>query len=243
MKGTFYIIGVGPGDPELITMKAVRVLNRCNVWMTPSASRGGDSTALTIARGAVDLDGKEIIQHHFPMKKIHRGEEPVEEIKQAWKEAAEKINAILESGVSVAFPTLGDPAIYCTGYYVYETLSQLNPAASVKIIPGVSAICATSATAMTPLCLGDERLVILPAVFEAEKLKDILLQFETVVLMKVHKAMDKLVPLLTELGLLESSVLVEQTSMEKELIHHDLHSLVGKELHYFSTLIVHTKKQ
>jgi len=242
MKGTFYIIGVGPGDPELITMKAVRILTKCNVWLTPSASRDGDSTALSIARGAVDPDGKEIIQHHFPMKKIHRGKEPVEEIRKAWEEAADKINAALESGLSVAYPTLGDPAIYCTGYYVYETLLKRNPAASVKIVPGISSICATSATAMTPLCLGDERLVILPAIFEPEKLRDILLQFETVVLMKVHKAMDKLVPLLTELDLLDSSVLVEQTSMEKEQVYHDLNGLVGKKLHYFSTLIVHTKK-
>lgn len=238
MNGTFYIVGVGPGDPELITLKAVRILTDCPVWLTPAAQKDGQSTALAIASGAINPDGKTILHHHFPMKKIHMGKTPAPEVTAAWEEAARLIDTELMAGRDVALPTLGDPAIYCTGFYVLETLLRLRPEASVKIIPGISAIGATAAAANTPLCLGDERVAIIPAIFETDKLKEILLQFETVVFMKVYKAMDRLVPLLDELGLLEKAVLVERTSMETQQVHHDLKAVVGRPLHYFSTMVV-----
>jgi precorrin-2/cobalt-factor-2 C20-methyltransferase len=238
MKGTFYIVGVGPGDPELITLKAVRILQNCPVWLTPAAQINGNSTALAIASGAINPEGKTILKHHFPMKKIHMGKTPDPEVKDAWEKAATLINRQLEAGNDVALPTLGDPAIYCTGFYVYETLLEQNPEASIKIIPGISAIGATAAAANTPLCLGDERVAIIPAIFESDTLREILLQFEAVVFMKVYKAMDRLVPLLEELNLLDKAVLVERTSMENQRVHHDLKAAMGKKLHYFSTLVV-----
>ena len=154
MKGTFYVVGVGPGDPELMTLKAVRILQNCQVWLTPAAQKNGNSTALAIVRGSIDSSEKEILHHHFPMKKIHMGTDPDPEVKDAWEKAAITINERLEAGQDVALPTLGDPAIYCTGFYVYETLLKLNPDAFIKIIPGISAIGATAAAATTPLCLG-----------------------------------------------------------------------------------------
>ncbi len=238
MKGTFHIVGVGPGDPELITLKAMRVLRDCPVWLTPAAQKDGNSTALSIASGSVDPQDKTILIHHFPMKKIHMGESPDPEVQQAWDDAARLISEQLKAGNDVALPTLGDPAIYCTGFYVYETLLQQNPDASIKVIPGISAIGATAAAANTPICLGDDRVAVIPAIFESEKIKEILQQFESVVFMKVYKAMDRMVPLLEELNLLDKAVLVERTSMENQRVHHDLKSTLGMELHYFSTLVV-----
>lgn len=238
MKGTFYVVGVGPGDPELITLKAVRILKDCPVWLTPAAQKNGNSTALTIASGSIDPSEKEILHHFFPMKKVHMGKDPDPEVKDAWEKAAAAINKRLEAGEDVALPTLGDPAIYCTGFYVYETLLKQNPNASIKVIPGISAIGATAAAARTPLCLGDDKVVVIPAIFENDKLKEILLQFDSVVFMKVYKAMDRLVPLLEELDLLDKAVLVERTSMEDQQVHHDLKAAMTKELHYFSTLVV-----
>lgn len=238
MNGTFYIVGVGPGDPELITLKAMRILKECPVWLTPAAQKDGNSTALSIAEGSINSEGKKILIHHFPMKKIHMGKTPDPEVKDAWEKAAALINEQLEAGNDVALPTLGDPAIYCTGFYVYETLLQLNPDAAIRIIPGISAIGATAAAANRPLCLGDDRVAVIPAIFENDKLREILLQFESVVFMKVYKAMDRLVPLLEELNLLDKAVLVERTSMEGQRVHHDLKAAMGKDLHYFSTLVV-----
>lgn len=238
MKGTFYVVGVGPGDPELMTFKAARILENSQVWLAPAARKNGASTALTIASVAVNVEEKKILTHHFPMKKVHMGKTPDPEVKEAWNQAVALISEQLQAGRDVALPTLGDPAIYSTGFYVCETLLEQNPSASVEIIPGISAIGATSAAAKVPLCLGDDRVVVIPAIFENDKLRDILIQFDAVVFMKVHKAMDRLVPLLEELDLLDKAVLVERTSMDDQRVRRDLKAAMNCELHYFSTMIV-----
>lgn len=237
-KGTFYVVGVGPGDPELMTLKAARILEKCPSWLVPAARRNGDSTALTIVQGTVQSENKNILVHHFPMKKVHVGKDPDPDIQEAWDKAADWINDQLGQGLDVALPTLGDPAIYCTGFYVYQTLLAAHPDVTIEIIPGISAIGATAAAAKTPLCLGDEKLVVIPAVFENGKLRETLEQFNSLVFMKVYKSMDRLVPLLKEMDLLDNAVLVERTSMGEQQVHHDVESTLGKELHYFSTLIV-----
>ncbi|MFA7346178.1 MAG: precorrin-2 C(20)-methyltransferase [Desulfurivibrionaceae bacterium] len=241
MKGTLYVVGVGPGDPELMTLKAVRILERCGVWLAPAAKKDGESTALGIVEGVVKRGNKEIITHHFPMKKVRMGESPDPEVKKAWNAAAAQIVDHLQAGRDVAFPTLGDPAIYSTGFYVCETLFDLAPDLPVEIIPGVSAIGASAAAAGQPLCLGDDRLVVIPATFENGRLRETLEQFDSVVLMKVHRVMDRLVPLLTEMNLLDKAVLVERSSQSGQRIRRDLTTaLTGNndEPHYFSTIIV-----
>jgi precorrin-2/cobalt-factor-2 C20-methyltransferase len=238
MKGQFYVVGVGPGDPELMTLKAVRVLKKSPVWLAPAAHKDGSSTALTIASGLINGEQKEVLTHHFPMKKVHAGRPADPEVEKAWQEAAAIIADHLANGRDVAFPTLGDPAIYSTGFYIFETLMELVKDMSVEIIPGVSAIGATSAAAAVPLCLGDERMVVIPATFEDEKLREILANFDCIVLMKVYRVMEKLVTMLEELGLLENTVLVERTSLKNQRIRRDLKAAVGEELHYFSTMIV-----
>jgi precorrin-2/cobalt-factor-2 C20-methyltransferase len=238
MKGRFYVVGVGPGDPELMTLKAVRVLKKSPVWLAPAAQKDGCSTALTIASGVINGEQKEILTHHFPMKKVHAGQPADPEVEQAWRRAAAIIAEHLDNGRDVAFPTLGDPAIYSTGFYVYETLLESVKDMLVEIIPGVSAIGATSAAAMVPLCLGNERMVVIPATFEDAKLKEILLNFDCTVLMKVHRVMPKLLVLLDELNLLKHAVLVERTSLQDQRIRRDLHQAATEKIHYFSTMIV-----
>ncbi|MFN2355524.1 MAG: precorrin-2 C(20)-methyltransferase [Desulfopila sp.] len=238
MKGRFYVIGVGPGDPELMTLKAVRVLKKSPVWLAPAAHKNGNSTALTIASGVINGEQKEVLTHHFPMKKVHAGKPADPEVEQAWREAAAIIAGHLEEGRDVAFPTLGDPAIYSTGFYIFETLMESVKDMQVEIIPGVSAIGATSAAANMPLCLGNERMVVIPATFEDEKLKDTLVNFDCVVLMKVHRVMAKLVAILEELDLLGNAVVVERTSLDNQRIRRDLKAAAKDELHYFSTMIV-----
>ncbi len=238
MKGTFYLVGVGPGDPELMTLKAARILTESPVWLVPAANKETGSTAYAIAQGLLEGKEKEIITHRFPMKKVHIGQPTDPEVEQAWKEAAQIVANHLTAGHDVAFPTLGDPAIYSTGFYLLDTLTEFIPDITAQIIPGVSAIGATSASAAVPLCLGDERLVVVPATFENDSLREILLTFDCVVLMKVHRVMDRLIPLLEELDLLDQSVLVERTSQQDQVIHHDLKAAAAEPLHYFSTMIV-----
>ncbi len=238
MQGTFYVVGVGPGDPQLMTLKAANTLRKCDTWFVPSAFENGGSMALKIVEGAVDSSGKNILNHRFPMKQVQRGKEPDEELKTAWQEAAKTIMEHLDSGKDVVFPTLGDPAIYSTGFYVCETLQEYGAPFKLEIVPGVSAIGATSAVSEMPLCLGDERLVVIPATFEDAKIKELLELSDVVVFMKVFKVMDKLVALLDEMGLVENAVLVERCSLEDQVVWKDIRQAVGKEIHYFSTMVV-----
>ena len=238
MQGTFYVVGVGPGDPQLMTLKAARILEECDVWFVPSAFENGGSMALKIASGAVQREGKTILSHRFPMKQIHRGEAPDPEVKSAWQEAAKTIMASLADGKDVVFPTLGDPAIYSTGFYVCETLQEYGSPFKVEIIPGVSAIGASSAVAALPLCLGDERLVVIPATFENERIRELLELSDVVVFMKVYKVMARLVGLLEELGLVDNAVLVERCSLNDQKIWTNVREAVGPDIHYFSTMVV-----
>jgi len=238
MQGTFYVVGVGPGDPQLMTLKAARILEECDVWFVPSAFDNGGSMALKIASGAVQGEGKTILSHRFPMKQIHRGEAPDPEVKSAWQEAAKTIMASLADGKDVVFPTPGDPAIYSTGFYVCETLQEYGSPFKVEIIPGVSAIGASSAVAALPLCLGDERLVVIPATFENERIRELLELSDVVVFMKVYKVMARLVGLLEELGLVDNAVLVERCSLDDQKIWTNVREAVGRDIHYFSTMVV-----
>ena len=187
MQSILYIIGTGPGDPEQLTLKAVKALNACSVFVTPKGAVNGSSTALSIVSQAVDTTGKEILELHFPMKKIHIGTEPEAEVHEAWQHAARTVLAHMKEGKNVAFPTLGDPAVYSTGYYLYENIREIDPTAAVKFISGITAMSSCSAATAIPICLGDEMLAVIPATFQDNRLRQILEMFDTIVLMKVHK--------------------------------------------------------
>lgn len=238
MAGTFYVVGVGPGDPQLLTLKAAKILERCPNWFVPSAFENGGSMALNIVEGVVESAGKNILNHKFPMKQVHRGKDVDKEVKAAWSKAAETIISYLQQDQDVVFPTLGDPAIYSTGFYVCETLQEYGTSFQVEIVPGVSAIGAASAVSSLPLCLGDERLVVIPATFENSKIKDILDLCEVAVFMKVHKVMPRLVSLLEELDLIKNAVLVERCSLDDQRVWSDVREAVNCDLHYFSTMVV-----
>ncbi len=237
MNATLHIIGVGPGDPDLLTRKALRTLEECPVIATPKGSEHGVSTALSIVDQALTLDGKEIIELYFPMKKIHLDNGPAEDVQEAWDTAAAQILSFMDQGKDVVFPTLGDPAIYSTGYYLYETILALRPDIKVAFVPGISAMSSCSAATTTPNCLGDDKLAVIPATFSGEQLRQTLESFDTIVLMKVHRVLDRLVDLLRDLDLLERAVLVERAGMKEEKILTDL-GTIRHQVHYFSTIIV-----
>ena len=237
MTQTLYIIGTGPGDPEFLTLKAVRILNECPLIAAPKASQDGNSTALTIIAGAIDLSGKEIHELYFPMKKVRLAAKPAQELEEAWEAAAQTILQLLATGRDVAFPTLGDPAIYSTGYYLYDTLLSLQPDVQVRFIPGIAAMSSCSAATARPLCLGDDRLVVIPATFSEGQIRQALRDYDTIVLMKVHRVMDRICRLLAESGLQANAIYVERAGMAEERIIDGLFTAPTNP-HYFSTIIV-----
>ncbi len=237
-SGRLYVVGVGPGDPELMTLKAVKILKKVPVFCFPKGKEEGSSVAMSIVSKIVSLDGKEVIEAHFPMKKVPVKDAASCDVSSSWEETVEIILSHVLKGKDIAFLTLGDSVIYSTFFYLYDRLLSLLPSLQVIIVPGVSAMSASSASAGMPLCLGSERIALLPATYEEEKLKDTLLSFDTVVLMKINKVFDRTLSLLEKLGLVSSAVVVEMASTEKERVIKDLRSIKGETLHYFTTLIV-----
>jgi precorrin-2/cobalt-factor-2 C20-methyltransferase len=237
MSATLYIIGTGPGDPELLTLKAVNLVNNSQVIIAPRGSKSGKSTALGIIAEVAELANKTLIELHFPMKKIRTGHNPDPEILTAWRHAAETVLQYLDKGQDVCFPTLGDPAIYSTGYYLYETICGIREDTKVTFVPGVAAMSSCSAALAKPICLGDEMVAVIPATFSDERLLEVLNRFDTIVLMKVHRVLDRLVELLQETDLLSRAVLIERAGTGSEQIFPRVDRIEGQP-HYYSTIII-----
>jgi precorrin-2/cobalt-factor-2 C20-methyltransferase len=237
MQSTLFIVGTGPGDPDLLTMKAFKTLEHCPIVVAPKGSKNGSSTALSIIEKVVNVSTKQVHEMYFPMKKVKLDEKPHPEIEAAWTAAAQKVIDLMDTGQDVAFPTLGDPAIYSTGYYLYDTILSLRPEIKVQFVSGISAMSSCSASTLTPVCLGDDMLAVVPATFCEEKIRRALTDFDAIVLMKVHRVMDRICRLLEEAGLTKNATYVERAGMPGERIIRDL-SKIPENPHYFSTIIV-----
>jgi precorrin-2/cobalt-factor-2 C20-methyltransferase len=227
--GTLYGVGVGPGDPELVTLRALDVLGRCPVVAVPVTQPGAESYALSVV--AIHLRPDHVLLRlHFPMTRDRA------ERLAARREAAARVDAELRAGRDVAFLTEGDPMLHSTFLHV---LAHLPPDTAFQVVPGVSSIAAAAAAAGVPLVDGDQRLAVLPATFEdLTRLGRTLRDFDTVVLLKVHRVLDRLIDVLTELNLLDQAVLVERASHPSGRVVRDVASLRGRPVHYLSLLIV-----
>lgn len=230
--GILYGIGVGPGDPELLTIKAANALKSIDIIAIPKSKEESDSIALSIVKETVDIANKETIELMFPMTKDK------EVLKKAREGAAAVIADKLKAGKSVACITIGDPLFYSTFSYLIPLVGKMAADAEIKIIPGVSSIMASAAAAVVPLVEADERLAVIPATYEQKKLREVLNDFDTVVLMKVNRVFDKILSLLREFGLKDKAVFVERCGGETQRVVRDLDSLKGERLDYLSVVIV-----
>ncbi len=246
--GKLYVIGVGPGDPELLTLKAARILKSVSVLCVPKGREEGTSLALSIVQGAVNLDGKEIVELHFPMQKTRsqtseaRNQEQEAnkdsiDLEAKWQEAAESVLGRLEAGLDVAFITIGDPGIYSTFFYLSDRLLERNTRLEIEIIPGISSINAAAARAGMSLGLGNERMAVLPANY-LDSLEETLEKFDTVVLMKVNKVFDTVKNVLARKNLTSRAVYVARAGMQDEKVFKDIRQVREADLNYFSLIIV-----
>ncbi|HXI09255.1 MAG TPA: precorrin-2 C(20)-methyltransferase [Thermodesulfobacteriota bacterium] len=233
--GTFYGVGVGPGDPELLTVKAVNVLKGADVIAVPrssDSSADGLSQALQIAKRAVDLEGKDILELLFPMTKDW------DALASARREAAAKVATELDSGRSVAFITLGDPMLYSTFSYLVPFVTELSPGAPVRVVPGITSFGAAASTVGAPLAEADEKVMIVPAAYDLGEVSGLLDSADTLVFMKVNRRFDRLLDLLVSKGLERKAFLVSRAGWPEERVVADIKKLRGVKLDYFSTLIV-----
>lgn len=220
--GKFYGIGVGPGDPELLTVRGAKLIGSSKVIVAPKASSKSVSLARDIASRYIRPDA-EVIEMVFPMAR------DLEAISKSHRECARRIASYLIGGLDVCYLTLGDPMIYSTYIYLLDELKKELPEVDAETVPGVSSFCAAAAEACYPLGRGGGKLAILPVKDNLSDLKTVLGLFETVVLMKVADKLPELVEILEEMGLAEGSVLVSRAGLPGGRIVKNLLSLKGAD--------------
>lgn len=228
--GKFYGVGVGPGNPDLLTLKAYKVLQEVDLICTPKSKMEKDSLAFTIVQQALNraLPTLELL---FPMSS-----DP-QVLEEHWDRAAEDIVARLKAGSTVAFITIGDPMFYSTYAYVLRRVGQ-HPDIETETIPGITAFCATASFLNYPLTEGNDKMAVLPAVYDPHQVLDAFQQFDTLVLMKVNKVYDQVVEALDQAGLLDKAVYVSRCGYPDQFYTRDLASLVGKPKDYMSVVIM-----
>ena len=229
--GCLYGIGVGPGDPELVTLKAQRVLKDVPIICTPHSDTSRDSFALSIARQFIDTERQELLRFGFPT-------DDAEAASRVWETAAETLAERLKAGQDVAFITEGDPMLFSTFSYVLESIRANHPDIAVEIIPGVSSVMAAAARASVPLVTHGQRLAILPAVYGIDDLREAIANYDTIVLMKVNRVLLDALANLESLGLAGKGIYVRRATTESEQVVQDLQQLTEEDLDYFSLLII-----
>lgn len=228
--GRFYGIGVGPGDPELLTLKARRLLTEVPVIFVPQADEQSSGFAREIIADLVDE--KRITGLTLPMVRNAGA------LAAGWGRAAETIWSCLERGLDGAMVNLGDPLLYGTFVHVMNALRSRHPEVEVTIVPGITSIAAAAGGALVPLAVNDEKIAILSGLEEDASLKDVLTSFDTVVFLKAARRFDRLLDLLEGLALVDKTVCVSRATAPGEEIVTDIRCLRGRKLDYFSLLIV-----
>lgn len=229
---TIYAVGVGPGDPELLTRKAERILRNVDVVLAPVSNPTEASVALGTIREFIDESRQEIIVHQFPMTSDRSRLIP------AWQEAADLIAGHAEAGRSVAFITIGDPLFYSTFIYLLRILREQWPQLPVEIVPGISSINAAAAEAALPLVEADEKMVVIPATAGIEQIEAALATYETVVLLKVKPLFAQIIELLRAAGREQRTLFVERVGSSRQKVLTDFGDIAAHSPDYLSLMII-----
>ncbi|MBM7868112.1 precorrin-2 C(20)-methyltransferase [Heliobacterium gestii] len=234
MKGTFTGIGVGPGDPELLTFKAARLISEADVIIAPLSKEGRESTALRIVQSHIGPEAQ-VCHLEFPMTL------DAEKLARSWSENHQVILGFLRQGKKVVFITIGDPMVYSTYMYMYERLKEANVA--ITTVPGITSFTAASCRAGVPLAEAEETITIIPATTDCENLDQLFALSDTLVLMKVYKNKDQIIDLLEKHGLKSRAVLISRCGLDGEIIETDLDKVRGKAINYLSIIIAKKEKK
>ncbi len=229
--GTLYGIGVGPGDPELLTLKAARILGEVDLVFT-AASPGNDYSVAGQIAGPHLKPGIEVRRLNFPMV----GDE--ETLRQAWRANAEEIAAVLRQGLSAAFLTLGDSLTYSTYGYVLPYLNEILPEGCVVSVPGISSYQMAAARLNLPLVTGAESLTILSGIDDPAKLGELLDRSDNVAIVKTYRGYGEIAAMLKERDLLKEAVLFSKVGLPDEEIRRDLEANPVDTPPYLSLMIV-----
>lgn len=233
-------VGCGPGDPELLTVKAASLLKNADVIYAPTAREGKPSIALSIVQKYVNATAK-IVDLIFPMVKNR------EQTRLYWRRNAEQIAEAAKMGKNVVYLTVGDPSLYSTWIYIQREITSRYPEIHLKIIPGIPSVFAFAAQAKISLAEGDETLGIIPACYDLEKVKRTANSCDTLVFLKDGRHFGEVIEMLGSAGFSDDSMITmaqDVSAGEEVLKRKSLKEIRQNKVtteKYFSLMVVKRK--
>jgi precorrin-2/cobalt-factor-2 C20-methyltransferase len=226
--GRFYGVGVGPGDPELITRKAERILHAVD-WIFLPESRGGSFVRRIVEPLGLPCEKFRPVSLCMSRDRAEDG--------QTYRRVASEIVNELRRGKSAAWITEGDPLFYSTFVHLHDELRH-HADVRIEIVPGVTSASAAAACIGMPVARLDERVAVVPACYGVQQLPALLEQFTNVFLLKVHASVRELLAQLASFGGRVQAVYVEHVGTPEERVVTDLESLKDVDLPYLSLVMV-----
>ena len=230
--GKLYGIGIGPGDPELITVKGLRLLDEADTVFVPAGRLQDGSLARDIlARAGCDVS--EWRELEFPMVTEKKT------LREKWALAAAEVAETVKGGNDAAFVTLGDPSVYSTWIYLSEGIKEINPDAKISVVPGIQTMSAAAAAFALPLVRGKERLVLMPVPDDASEIEEIFRLVDTVVFYKIGDRLARLRDVLEGLGYSNTAWFIQRVGLEDQFLAAGLDNLLPRDRDgYLSAMIV-----
>ncbi len=231
MTGTLYGVGVGPGDAELMTIKAIKTIDHCDIIAVPTSSNDGTSIAYNIALQAFrELANKECMFLDLPMTR-----DPLI-LKAKQNLAANLICEELDNDKDIAFLTLGDPTVYSTYIYIHRIVKHMGY--KTKIIPGIPSFCAAAAALDISLTEADQPIHVIPGSYDC--MEESIDLTGTKVIMKAGRSLSKVRSMLKERNMLSETKMVQNCGMDNEKLYKNMEQVPDTSA-YFSILVVKEK--
>jgi precorrin-2/cobalt-factor-2 C20-methyltransferase len=231
-----FCVGCGPGDPELLTVRAVNLIKSAEVIFAPTAREGKPSIALSVVEQYIDKSAK-TVSLIFPMVKDR------ESLKDYWKRNADEIANMVRSGKQVVYLTVGDPALYSTWIYIHRELKNNHKDIEVEIVPGITSIFAIAAKAKISLAEGEETVAVVPACYDMDRVKRTASACDTVVFLKDGRYFDSVIEMLAQAGFPDNAsiAIAQDVSEEGEILEmrklSELRGKKGPTEKYFSIMV------
>ena len=237
-----YCIGCGPGDPDLLTLKAINIIKNADIIYTPTAREGKPSVALSIVEKFLNKDTV-IHQLIFPMIKDFNN------LKENWKNNTIEITNSIREGKKTVYLTVGDPSLYSTWIYIYKEIIKEHKDIEVEIVPGITSIFSFSAEIKTPIGEGEEIIGIIPACYNLDRLKIAAQCCDTLVFLKDGRHFNNVIEILMNSGFPEDSdiFIAQDVSTNSEALQKRKLSEIARNPNenndkYFSIMIAKKKK-
>jgi precorrin-2/cobalt-factor-2 C20-methyltransferase len=241
-NSTLYCVGCGPGDPDLLTLKAINIIKNADVIYTPTARENKPSVALSIVEKFLAKE-TEIRQLVFPMVKDY------EKLREHWKINAKEIADAVKNGKKAVYLTVGDPSLYSTWIYIHKEMCKNYKDIEIEIVPGITSIFSFSAEIKTPIGEGEEIIGIIPACYNLDRLKIAAECCDTLVFLKDGRYFNNVIDILMESGFPEDSdiFIAQDVSTDNETLQKRKLVDVAKNKNenndkYFSIMIAKKKK-